>query len=149
MPNHWILTCNPKRWDIWGWLADGKSLTDIEKWSVVQHFAELTDGDDVALWVSGPERGVYAIGTIAGSPSPDEGDEHWLDADDRRRQRHYVPIVLSLDLSSSPIPGDELKGDSRFADATVITFPRGGNPHRLDDRQWQAISDRLPSGRTS
>jgi hypothetical protein len=143
MPNHWIVTCNPKRWDIWQYLAEGGTMAEIDAWSVTRYFAELQPGDDVALWIAGKDRGVYAVGTITGTPFLATGDEHWTDEADRNRQRRYLPISLGHDLTDAPLLAADLKEDPRFADATVLTFPRAGNPHRLDQRQWQAIADRL------
>ena len=143
MPNHWVVTCNPKRWDIWAFLDEGSSVLDIEGWSVVQHLQNLNQGDDIALWVTGADRGIYAIGTIKGEPAGASGDEYWVEDTDRRRPRSFVPLRFTTDLTQSPILGSELKGDPRFADATVITFPRGGNPHRLSGLQWEAITDRI------
>lgn len=144
MPNHWILTCNPKRWGFFEYLAKGNKVTDIKEWSVATRLDQVTKGDDVALWVTGPKRGVYAVGVVEGSPGLGIGDEHWVDPSDVGRQRRFLPIKLTTDLTLNPVLGTELRTDPRFADATVITFPRGANPHRLDDRQWQAIVDQIP-----
>lgn len=125
MPNHWIFTCNPKRWDVRSFLEDGNSLSDIENWSVSRYLDDMAEGDDAALWVAGEKRGVYAVGVIAGAPHDGTGSH--------------------TDLSDKPLLAEELKVDPRFADATVITFPRAGNPHRLNDRQWQAIIEGVRS----
>ena len=143
MPNHWIVTCNPNRWGFFDFLAKGNKVTDIESWSVATRFDQVAKGDDLALWVTGPKRGVYAVGTVRGPPSLDTGDEHWVDPADAAKQRRFLPIKLTTDLTSNPLMGVDLKADPRFAAATVITFPRGGNPHKLDDLQWQVIADRL------
>lgn len=143
MPQHWIVTCNPKRWDFFGFLAEGNSVKDIDAWSVATRFDEVAKGDDVALWVTGPKRGVYAVGLVEGAPRLDTGDAHWVDPDDGARPRRFIPISLEIDLTSNPILAAELQTDPRFADATVISFPRGANPHRINDLQWRAIADRL------
>jgi hypothetical protein len=118
-------------------------LSDIKSWSIATRFDEIAKGDDVAVWVSGPARGVYAVGEVTGLPVYDEGDEYWQDSADRAKRRRFLPIQITTDLTEAPITGEDLKSDSRFADSTVITFPRGANPHHLDDVQWQAIADRL------
>lgn len=145
MPNHWIFTCNPKRWDVWSFLEDGNSLSDIENWSVSRYLDDMAEGDDAALWVAGEKRGVYAVGVIAGAPHDGTGSDYWVDEQDGARRREYIPLDLHTDLSDKPLLAEELKVDPRFADATVITFPRAGNPHRLNDRQWQAIIEGVRS----
>lgn len=141
MPNHWISTCNPKRWDIWGFLDDGNSLSDIENWSVSRYFVDMAEDEDAVLWVAGEKRGVYAVGIIAGVPHDGTGGEYWVDEHDGARRRDYIPLGRHTDVSERPLLAEELKVDPRFADATVITFPRAGNPPRLDDRQWQAMRE--------
>ena len=143
MARHWILTCNPKRWDFFGFLAGGKTVQDIKGWSVAARFEETERDDDVALWITGSQRGVYALGVIDGPPTLDFGDEYWIDPTDQGRQRRFLPIRLTRDLTTRPILAPRLQADPRFARASVLTFPRGANPHPLDDVQWQAIVDRV------
>ena len=144
MSGKWLVTCNPERWDIFGFLADGNTVADIQSWSVVRHIDELKDGDDIAFWITGSNRGVYAVGNVVGDASLDSGGAYWVDEADERRQRQFVPVRFDVDLMSHPILGAELSEDPRFMDATVVTVPWGGNPHRLTAEQWSAISDRLP-----
>jgi hypothetical protein len=118
-------------------------VSDIGSWSIATRFDEIAKGDDVALWVSGPSRGVYAVGKVTGLPTVDASDEYWVDAVDRAKRRRFLPIRLTIDLTAAPISGEELKADPRFANTSVITFPRGANPHHLDATEWQAIADRL------
>ena len=104
---------------------------------------QIAAGDDAVLWITWPKRGVHAVGHITGEAMPDQGDEFWIDQKDRNRTRDFAPLCFDQDLSANPRSGEDLKSDPRFADATVITFARRANPHRLNDRQWQAIADRL------
>jgi hypothetical protein len=143
MSRHWLVTCNPNRWDIFEFLDNGNTVGDIDSWSVVQSFDEMQVGDDVALWITGDERGVYAVGRITGAPSLVSGDPYWVDEADRSRQRMSVPVEFDVDLIDAPILASDLMDDPRFMDASVITFPRGGNPHRLTDAQWDVITERI------
>ena len=34
MPNHWLFTCNPDRWNVWGYFEAGHSLTELNGWSM-------------------------------------------------------------------------------------------------------------------
>ena len=143
LPDHWLFTCNPKRWDVWRFLGEGRSLGEIHNWTFSRRSVTPALGDDAALWITGCKRGVYAVGKIDGHLSPGSGGDYWMNEDDHLAERNFVPLNL-CDLSDDPIEGAELKADPRFADATIITFPTGANPHKLNDVQWQAIEDRLP-----
>ena len=123
MSGKWLVTCNPKRWDIFGFLADGNTVADIQSWSVVRHLNELEIGDDIALWITGSNRGVYAVGSVWVQSSLDSGGAYWVDEADQSRQRKFVPVRFDVDLMSHPILGAELSEDPRFMDATVIRVP--------------------------
>ena len=141
MKNHWILTCNPERWRFFEFLADGNAISDIGSWSVVRYVDLISAGDDVALWVTGNDRGVYATGRIAGVPEYDQGGDYWAESRDRDRSRYFVPIELDHDLTSTPILGRQLAADPRFARASVLRVPWAGNPHQVTDGEWEVISE--------
>jgi 5-methylcytosine-specific restriction protein A len=44
-----------------------------------------------------------------------------------------------------PVLAVDLVADPRFADATILREFRSGNPFRLTDEQWAAITDQLPT----
>jgi hypothetical protein len=58
---HWILQANPRRYRLFDALRDGY---EISSWSVVHLRDEIAAGAEFALWVSGEERGVYALGVV-------------------------------------------------------------------------------------
>jgi hypothetical protein len=83
------------------------------------------------------------IDTDNGPPELGPPDSWWIDPSDRARQRYFVPLEFYVDLTKRPIAGADLKEDPRYVDSSVITFPRGANPHELDNRQWRAITSRV------
>lgn len=66
----WLITCNPRKWDIEGYRASGR--TSIKSWAVSGYRSELMQRNDlVFLWVTGsrlpgPTPGLRGIGRIAG-----------------------------------------------------------------------------------
>ena len=58
--NHWIFQSNPERFDL---LADWANTAEAI-WSANQHREEMQPNDVVYFRVSGPQAGLYGIGTV-------------------------------------------------------------------------------------
>jgi hypothetical protein len=145
MARAWILQANPTSWDVWSWWEDGDD--ELDDWTISRHLGDIQKGDDFALWISGREAGVYAIGKVASMPEgpirPRGG--YWL-----KPPNHDVWAV-DLDtkryLFDSPILKSELTRDPDFANALIVRMPGAGNPLALSPGEWQAIRSRVgPSG---
>jgi hypothetical protein len=143
MAGHWLFVCNPGRWDIWSYLADGKGLRKVG-WSLARFADEIETGDDAALWITGEFRGVYAIGRVTSEVFTSVGDEeYWTDSADAAKERKYVFLDLGRGLVGDPILEPELLEDGRFKDADVLRH-RKATPHRLTGEQWLAIAESRP-----
>ena len=114
---HWLLQHNPAR----GVCGSGD-------WTVRRYHELIADGDDVALWLSGRDGGVAAVGTIVAGPH--DG---------------LVTVDFARSFLDRPIRRDALKADDRFRDALVLRMPGGSNPFPVTSEQWQAIVARVPS----
>jgi hypothetical protein len=110
----------------------------------------INPGDNAAIWVSGPDGGVYGLATIAANDTGGADiydrqirpDKDWRDGDSGRR----VPTVNFREDGRwlvKPILRSILKADVRFEDAPILKYPFQSNPFRLTDEQWQAITSRL------
>lgn len=115
----WLLQHNPARGACAG--ADGGD------WVIRRYHERVTVGDDVALWLSGRDGGVIAIGAITGIP-----------------RRGVIGVSVTRSFPAEPIPRAVLAADPRFRDALIIRMPAGGNPFPLTDAQWHAITDHAP-----
>ncbi|MBM2621443.1 EVE domain-containing protein [Actinoplanes sp. LDG1-06] len=113
---HWLLQHNPAR----GVCGSGD-------WTVRRYRELITAGDDVALWLSGRDGGVAAVGTIADAPADS-----------------VIKVNFTREFTGRPIPRDVLKQDERFRDALVLRMAGGSNPFPLTPEQWQAIVERVP-----
>ncbi|WP_326797494.1 hypothetical protein OG946_20425 [Streptomyces sp. NBC_01808] len=138
----WILTCNPSVFDLESYRRDGHTL---DSWSVHRYRQQLTAGDPFALWVTGADGGLVAHGRITGAPwfGPPNHGGYWREDPG---ERWYVPLAVDEWLERV-VPRRLIAEDLRVAKATIFTQPFAGNPHRLADSQWEAVSELM--GHTS
>ncbi|MEW2134053.1 hypothetical protein [Streptomyces sp. NPDC005435] len=97
---------------------------------------DVAAGDEFVLWVGGSNAGVVAHGHFPGAAEYGQPDTRYWSEDPG--PRHFVPLVVDewLDLR---VPKARLATDPRMAAASILRQPFAGNPHRLTDKQWQAI----------
>lgn len=137
---HWLLVANPDVWDVWDW---AESDEDFEGWTISQSYDEITNGDKVALWISGPEAGIYAIGrTTSGAetfvpPTVNEA-RRWKKKPDPARTR-YVYADIDRYFFDHPIRKTERAADPDFANSLVLRMPRGRNPFPVTPTEWAAL----------
>lgn len=133
----WLLTCNPRIFDLASFRDDGHVLTS---WTISQYKRNVATGDQFVLWLSGANAGVVAYGHFTGGAVRGRLDAaYW--ADDPG-EKDYVPLVVDQWLER-PVPKGQLAADPRMARATILTMPGGRNPHKLTDVQWEAVSEAL------
>jgi hypothetical protein len=137
---HWLVQSNPAKWRVREFFADGNQL---ESWSITRYRDQIQEGDDVALWLAGPEAGVVALGVVTGDVEDVLGDDdpYWTDPADAQAVRMRMPLRLTEVFLDAPITREELRHDRRFAGATILSQPFAGNPFLLTDEEWAAILD--------
>lgn len=138
----WILQCNPRRYRLRDALGDGFS---VRSWTVARHLHDIAPGDEIAMWISGPEGGIHVLGHITSHAehSVDEPDPYWVDPAESAAATWHVGIRLGSPLAD-PIFRSDLAADPEFANAAIIRMPGGGNPFPVTDRQWRAVISRIP-----
>jgi 5-methylcytosine-specific restriction enzyme A len=143
---YWLLQYSPRVFDLEEALQDGP----IESWTVVRYLDETRAGDQFVFWRAGlpSRRGIEALGRITGravegTPRPGPAP-HWIDQEKAARHRYWLPIELTRVLDQ-PLLAIHLATDPRFAKAAILREYRSGNPFRLTDEQWAAITDQLPT----
>ncbi|SDX82755.1 EVE domain-containing protein [Amycolatopsis xylanica] len=135
-PRSWLLQCMPDTWDIWKCWEDGSDA--INRWTVGKHLKELKSGDHFAIWVAGPEAGVYGIGTLASAPYlTREFDPYWTSSPN---EATVVNLRFERHLFEDPITKRFLAATATFADSLVMRMPGYGNPIPLP-REWRVIAD--------
>jgi hypothetical protein len=138
---HWLVQGNPAKWRAYDFFADGNQL---ESWSITRSRDRIQLGDDVALWLAGPDGGVVGLGTVTGAAEDVVGgdvDPYWTSREDADAVRMRMPLRLTDLFLDDPITREELRDDPRFAGAAILTQPFAGNPFPLTDDQWAAIID--------
>ena len=58
---NWLLQSNPQRWRLAEFL-DEHPPAELSAWSVNRYLDQVSQGDNLALWQSGPNAGVVALG---------------------------------------------------------------------------------------
>ncbi len=143
----WLLTCNPKMWDLPGMLASGSGVTS---WRLAPNYrTDLVEpGDRCFLWVGDSSgqwpSGVWATGLVSDRPRIGEGgddDPYWLDRAEQEKERPYVGIFLIF--LDPPILRADLKEDDRFGRAEVMTAAQMANPLILTPDQVALLDDYL------
>jgi len=142
----WLLTCNPKTFDLPQAVSDREG---IEAWRLADSYRVdlMLPGDPVVLWVVGPkgsahQPGVWAVGTVNGTPYYGRGGGgYWLDDDEAQQERPYVPVDLMF--LPSPISRDVLQAEPAFKAAEILRLPQGGNPFALTASEYAAIAARV------
>jgi EVE domain len=137
---HWLVQCNPAKWRVREFFADGNQL---DGWSITRYHDQVQAGDDVALWLAGREAGVVALGTVTGGVQDVERDvdPYWARQEDADAVRARMPLRLTEVFLDAPLTREELRNDPRFAGATILSQPFAGNPFPLTDDQWAAVVD--------
>jgi predicted RNA-binding protein with PUA-like domain len=138
---HWLVQGNPAKWRVYEFFADGNQL---ESWSITRYRDQIQEGDDVGLWLAGPDAAVVALGTVTGPVEDVLGsqDPYWTRREDADAVRMRMPLHLAEVFLDAPVTREELRHDPRFASTAILQQPFAGNPFPLTDEEWAAILDR-------
>ncbi len=101
MNRTWIFNCNPNQYDLPKMLADGThGPGTVESWRARLRKAEMSPGDRVYHWVSGPAAGLYAVSRLVGPVREDPEDGGAVV--DINFERVLVPPVLRAAVAAVP-----------------------------------------------
>jgi len=64
--NFWIFQANPEYYDLEGALKNCEEIN----WGISQHQEKIKKGDEVFLWLSGTNAGIYAVAEVLTDPGP-------------------------------------------------------------------------------
>ena len=148
----WIFKCNPKIFDIQGFIDEGNHWVD--DWTIADNYRSnfLLAGQPAILWVSGPTQGskgdpipgIWGIGHTAGTSQWSawiETDKiengFWIDKKKGQAANYWVP--LDLDLLKKPLARKIIKEDPILRNAEIFRQPQGSNPTFLNREEYQAL----------
>ncbi|KUN36379.1 hypothetical protein AQJ30_22650 [Streptomyces longwoodensis] len=138
----WLLTCNPDIFDLDALRRGGEEL---ESWSVARYRSELATDDHFVMWLTGPQGGLVGRGRITGVPFFRESasNDYWQEDPG---PRWYVPLEIDEWLDA-PVPRAQFTTDDRFDGTTTLRTLFAGNPHRLNEVQWEAFEEAFSKAR--
>jgi hypothetical protein len=121
---HWIFQANPGVYKI----LESLSRENAEWWNLNQHAAAVKIGDSVAIWISGADAGIYALGEIVEGPisMPDSirGQRYWNNKEDGLKTKPRVRVKYSQVLTDRPLLRVFLEADPELWDLRIIRSPR-------------------------
>lgn len=139
MPTAWMFQSNPDRYDIDAAL---EALDEI-RWRVPQHTAEISVGDPVVIWRSGPEAGIVGVGVVAGPPRaepPPPLETRFQLAETEGDAATRIPLrVRPCDFVSR----SEVEAVPEMASHQILIAPRV-TVYPLHVTQWEALRTKLP-----
>ena len=133
----WIFQSNPQKFNFREYLRKpevGPGVTD--SWLLRQHGDDIADGDTVLLWISGPDAGIYATGTIVGE-SFTRPREPWEDNDAPLESR-AISYRLDRSLLDHPVRRDQLLKTPILSDLKILKQPQGTN-FKVTGQQWEML----------
>lgn len=139
----WLLKARPSLWDIGTALAQ---RVELDWWRLAPSYRVemVRPGQPCAMWVTrGDPRvpsGVWAVGTITGTPVDDVGDPNdplWRDEVARRQVRPRVPV--DLEVLAAPALREALTEHPDLRRAEILRVPRIGNPAAFTPTEWAAL----------
>ena len=133
---NWIFQANPDRYRI----ETSLSVEKEELWNLMQHRTEISVGDHVFIWISGPNAGIYMEGRVVTNPElmvdSERGKKYWTNGADGHAERPRVTIRYTRSFLERPLFKDFLRQDPILENLTIIRSPRGTNfPITLEERR--------------
>jgi 5-methylcytosine-specific restriction enzyme B len=134
----WMFQANPGKYDIYESLA----LEKEEFWNLNQYTREVGAGDQVLIWISGADAGVYAVGTVLSDPvirsDSSTGIGYWVDPSEGFRAKARVRVRYDRVLLERPLLKTYLQADPALWDMRILRFARGTNFPITPD-EWSAL----------
>lgn len=142
-PKHWLFQFNPS---IYRWFDRIKETREPEQWLINQYVKLIQKDDLVAVWCSGKQAGVYALGQIISIPAksflnPNQ-EKYFLNKSDIVKFQENLSAYVEYDqvYLENPLLPEECKEDNVLSEMQVFAKPQGTN-FRLTPEQWQRIEE--------
>ena len=142
-PKHWLFQFNPK---IYNWLDRINQTQEPEQWLISQSSKLIHKEDLVAIWSSGQNSGIYALGKIITNPAknPLNTDQvKYLSKPsfaDKFQEKPSAFVEYFKVFVDKPILQEVCNHDSKLLDLQVLINPQRTN-FPLTSEQWERIQE--------
>lgn len=143
-PHYWIFQFNPKKYNWFGWIKQ-KRLS--EQWLVSRFDNIISEGDKVAIWASGKESGIYAIGKTITHPfrkplNPEQAKYYRPEAKnviDKFKEKSSISITYLKVFVEKPISKYTCKNDAVLSSLEILGNFTEATNFRIEKIQWTKI----------
>lgn len=142
-PKCWVFQFNPA---IYRWFDRKKENGESEQWLTSQHARAIHKRDKVAIWSSGDQAGIYALGEVESDPSKrplsPEQEKYYIEKADVHKflEKKSVTISYLKVIIDRPLLEDTCRRDSVLSTMEIFKHPQGTN-FPLTREQWNRISE--------
>lgn len=127
---YWIFQANPTNYALVEELSQG----NVDEWQVNQHATEVHNGDQVLLWQSGKEAGVYGLATVTSEPRLAK----WS------KPRKAVTLRVDKSFVDRPLLKAALIGSAGLESLSILRFSQSTN-FPVSDDEWLILMQLLDS----
>ncbi len=142
-PKPWLFQFNPSSYK---WFERIKETREPEQWLINQHVGRIHKGHLVAIWSSGKQAGVYALGQIVSIPvkkslNPNQ-EKYFPNKTDIIKFLESLSAYVQYDkvYLESPLLQEECREDNILSEMQVFVNHQGTN-FRLTPAQWDRICE--------
>lgn len=143
---YWLFQSNPKYFRILDAIND---LDDID-FVVSRYDTQMSLGDDVIIWLSGQDSGIYALAKIIETPRIIQNSfrhlDYWIDKEqlEKNNWQKFLTLKFTEKLLDHPLLKTELKKDDLLKDLMIIRQPQSSN-YRVTREEWEKILELIGS----
>jgi hypothetical protein len=146
-PKYWLFQFNPRTYNWFGWIKENK---DTEQWLVSRYSKYIYFGDMVAIWCSGKNAGICALGSVISYPTMKTLDpqqaKYYADEDEALKFLKKPSVILKYSkiIDENPLLTDQCKQDNTLSSMQVLLNHEGTN-FILKKEQWDKITEIVDS----
>ena len=109
-------------------------------WEINQHKTEIHPGDEVVVWKSGQDAGIYALARVMSEPAiaTDTLDPYWSDKQRGDAPRLRVKLHITQRFLDRPLLRSNLLGDPRLEKLSILRFAQGTN-FPVTESEWDVL----------
>jgi len=135
----WLFQGNPKIFDVETYLTTNNQIV----WTVSRYKDEISIGDNVLIWVSGDNSGVYAECKVIEVPSTnikEDAQDLWNNGNQSSEKEVRCRLSIQRQFVNDPILRATIKQNDWSNEISIISNPQGTNFRISQDQYKQILS---------